>query len=225
MNTSKFSMLAFGLLVFAFQSCLKNSDIEPIPLPSAVVTVRPQTDGTFFLQLDDSTRLNSTNIKTSPYGNKEVRALVSYKVAESEKKARVQNIHINWIDSIRTKKPVPSLGAENDNKYGNDPIEIVRDWTTVAEDGYLTLRVRTQWSRTSVRHILNLLTNTNPQDPYELELRHDAKGDIGGTMGETLIAFNLNDLPKPDNGKVKIKLKWKSFSGDKSTEFDLRFRQ
>ncbi|MDO5105016.1 NigD-like protein [Capnocytophaga sp.] len=225
MNTSKFSMLTVGLLVFAFQSCLKNSDIEPTPLPSAVVTVRPQTDGTFFLQLDDSTKLQPTNLKTSPY-RKEVRALVSYKTEEADKKARVRNVHINWIDSIRTKKPVPNLGAENTAKYGNDPIEVVQDWTTVAEDGYLTLRVRTQWSRTRVRHALNLVTNVNPNDPYEFELRHDAKGDVGGTMGDVLIAFNLNELPnKPDTGKVKLKLKWKSFSGDKSREFNLQLRQ
>ncbi|CEN49242.1 conserved hypothetical protein [Capnocytophaga canimorsus] len=53
-------------------------------------------------------------------------------------------MRINWIDSIRTKKPVPDLGAENDAKYGNDAIEVVKDWLTVAEDGYLTLRIRTQ---------------------------------------------------------------------------------
>ena len=32
--------------------------------------------------------------------------------------------------------------GENSEKYGNNLVEIVRDWVTVAEDGYLTLRFR-----------------------------------------------------------------------------------
>ncbi|MDO4781662.1 MAG: NigD-like protein [Capnocytophaga felis] len=224
MNKFKFSMYALGILmtVLSLQSCLKDDNNINDLRPTAVVTVRPQSDGTFFLQLDDVTRLNPTNMKKSPFKDKEVRALVNYIKEGSDTKQKIENVHINWIDSIRTKKPVPDLGAENDAKYGNDPIEIVRDWLTVAEDGYLTLRLRTQWSRANVKHNINLLTGANAENPYEVELRHDAKGDVGGPMGEILIAFNLNDLPRKDSQKVKLKLKWKSFSGNKSAELDLQ---
>lgn len=227
MNKIKFSKYVLGLLMIAFslQSCLKGDDSnEYLRRPTALVTVRPQPDGTFFLQLDDITKLHPTNIKKSPFGDKEVRALVNYTKENNDLREKIQRVHINWIDSIRTKKTVPNLGVENDAKYGNDPIEILRDWTTVAEDGYLTLRVRAQWSRANVKHHINLLTNTEAENPYELELRHDARGDIGGPMGETLIAFNLNDLPRTDKSKVKLKLKWKSYSGEKTAEFDLQLR-
>ncbi|GIJ94841.1 NigD1/NigD2 family lipoprotein [Capnocytophaga stomatis] len=226
MNKFKFSMYALGLFaaVLSLQSCLKDDNIIDTLRPTAVVTVRPQSDGSFFLQLDDVTRLNPTNMKKSPFKDKEVRALVNYTKEKTDTKQKIENVHINWIDSIRTKKPVPDLGAENDAKYGNDPIEIVRDWLTVAEDGYLTLRVRTQWSRANVKHSINLLTGANSENPYEVELRHDAKGDVGGPMGEALIAFNLNELPRKDAQKVKLKLKWKSFNGEKSAEFDLQLR-
>lgn len=219
-------MYALGLFaaVLSLQSCLKDDNIIDTLRPTAVVTVRPQSDGSFFLQLDDVTRLNPTNMKKSPFKDKEVRALVNYTKEKTDTKQKIENVHINWIDSIRTKKPVPDLGAENDAKYGNDPIEIVRDWLTVAEDGYLTLRVRTQWSRANVKHSINLLTGANSENPYEVELRHDAKGDVGGPMGEALIAFNLNELPRKDAQKVKLKLKWKSFNGEKSAEFDLQLR-
>ena len=105
--------------------------------------------------------------------------------------------------------------------YGSDPIEIVRDWVTIAEDGYLTLRVRTLWGGTGKKHNINLLTGTNPDNLYELELRHDALGDTRGTMGDALIAFNLNDLFRSAN-PTRMTLKWQSFSGEKSVEFDLR---
>ncbi|ATA89552.1 NigD-like protein [Capnocytophaga stomatis] len=226
MNKIKFSKYVLGLFaaVLSLQSCLKDDNIIDTLRPTAVVTVRPQSDGSFFLQLDDVTRLNPTNMKKSPFKDKEVRALVNYTKEKTDTKQKIENVHINWIDSIRTKKPVPDLGAENDAKYGNDPIEIVRDWLTVAEDGYLTLRVRTQWSRANVKHSINLLTGANSENPYEVELRHDAKGDVGGPMGEALIAFNLNELPRKDAQKVKLKLKWKSFNGEKSAEFDLQLR-
>ena len=68
----------------------------------------------------------------------------------------------------------------------------------MAEDGYLTLRIRTLWSSPHATHVLNLVTGTNPEDPYELELRHDAKGDDNGSWGDALIAFNLNKLPGAD---------------------------
>ncbi|VEJ20145.1 NigD1/NigD2 family lipoprotein [Capnocytophaga canimorsus] len=226
MNTFRFSKYALGLLMAALtlQSCIKDDNMIDLR-PTAVVTVRPQADGSFFLQLDDVTKLTPTNMKKSPFGNKEVRALVNYTKENSNTKSKSQDVRINWIDSIRTKKPVPDLGAENDAKYGNDAIEVVKDWLTVAEDGYLTLRIRTQWSHAKVKHNINLLTNTASRNAFDLELRHDAKGDVGGPMGEALIAFNLNELPRVgDSKKVKVKLKWKSYNGEKTTEFDLQLR-
>ena len=206
-------------------SCTNDDDSPELLRPTALVTVCPNADGSFIMQLDNATQLVPTNLKTSPFGTKEVRALVNYtetNVSPQDKKVR--NVGVNWLDSIRTKLPVETLGKQDEIKYGNDPIEIVQDWVTVAEDGYLTLRIRTLWGSPHATHILNLVTGTNPEDPYELELRHDAKGDKNGRWGDALIAFNLNKLPRGDAGIAKIKLKWKSFTGDKSAKFEIKMR-
>ena len=206
-------------------SCTNDDDSPELLRPTALVTVCPNADGSFIMQLDNATQLVPTNLKTSPFGTKEVRALVNYtetNVSPQDKKVR--NVEVNWLDSIRTKLPVETLGKQDEVKYGNDPIEIVQDWVTVAEDGYLTLRIRTLWGSPHATHILNLVTGTNPEDPYELELRHDAKGDKNGRWGDALIAFNLNKLPRGDAGIAKIKLKWKSFTGDKSAKFEIKMR-
>lgn len=225
MNRFRLITYVLGLLALtcALQSCV-NDDDDSMALrrPTALVTVCPTDGGAFTLQLDNTTTLYPSNMKSSPFGNKEVRALVNY--TDDGNKGDVRNVHINWIDSIRTKKTVPNLGTENNTQYGNDAIEIVKDWVTIAEDGYLTLRIRTLWGKTNNKHYVNLLTGVNPDNPYELELRHDAKGDIGGSMGDALIAFNLNDLPRKDKQNVKLKLNWKSFNGNKSAEFDLYLR-
>ena len=214
---------AFTLSALALTSCDDNDcDWDYSRLPTALVTVYPEETG-FFLQLDDRTRLVPTNMTASPYGDKVVRALVNF--TEQEKTGDdVRNVHINWIDSIRTKKPVVSVGEEDNAVYGNDPVEIIRDWVTVAEDGFLTLRFRTIWGGTQT-HVVNLLSGVNPDNPLEFTLKHNAAGDTMGSMGDALIAFDLNDILKEHEDEVTIKLNWTSFSGPKSTEFKLKKHQ
>lgn len=222
---NKFRKMLYALAAVAMGISVQSCDLDDDSsyqhrVPSALVTVRPSSDNGFTLQLDDKTTLVPTNMKASPFGSKEVRALVNYS-EETQTNGSIRNVHVNWIDSIRTKQPVTSVGTDDAKTYGNDPLEIVKDWVTVAEDGYLTLRIRTKWGSLHTTHYLNLLTGTNPENPYELVLRHDAKGDVDGAIGDALIAFNLNDLPKKDNEDLKIKLIWTSFTGEKSAEFSL----
>ena len=130
-------------------------------------------------------------------------------------------VNINWIDSILTKPIAPDLGVtSNDSIYGSDPVEIVNDWVTIAEDGYLTLRFRTIWGDRNKAHFVNLLTGKDPENPYEVEFRHNAYGDVYGAYADGLVAFKLDSLPDTNGNTVKLKLKWKSFDGDKSVEFN-----
>ncbi len=69
-------------------------------------------------------------------------------------------------------------------------------------------------------HYLNLVASPDSGKPYEVEFRHNASGDIHGGMGDALVAFRLDKLPDTKGRTVKLKLKWKSFSGEKSVEFD-----
>ena len=119
-----------------------------------------------------------------------------------------------------TKPIAPDLGEENDQTYGTDPVEIVNDWVNIAEDGYLTLRFRTVWGNSSQAHYVNLLKSNNPENPYEVEFRHNAFGDTSGSYGDALVAFKLDGLPDTEGKTVKLTLKWQSFSGEKSTTFN-----
>ncbi len=95
---------------------------------------------------------------------------------------------------------------------------------TIAEDGYLTLRFRTLWGYQRIVHYVNLIPTNNPDNPYEVEFRHDANGDYADRRGDGLVAFKLDKLPDTKGKTVKLKLIWKSFSGEKSAEFDYRTR-
>lgn len=216
-----FSMfLGVMMVAIGFQSCLDDdTDWERI-YPSALVTVKPVSDNSFYLQLDDSTTLLPVNMTSSPYGNKEVRALVNYQKIDKPSEGYSKAVHINWIDSILTKAIAPDLGSANDSIYGTDPVEMIGDWVTIAEDGYLTLRFRSIWGDSHKKHFVNLLVSEDPANPYEVEFRHNAYGDTYGRQADGLVAFRLDKLPDTEGKTVKLKLKWKSFSGNKSAEFD-----
>ena len=223
MKTLKLLLMATGVLFtsLTFQSCLDDDDYNYGYLtPNALVTVKPVSDNSFFLQLDDTTTLLPVNIASSPYGNKEVRALVNCREVNEPAEGYSEAVYVNWIDSILTKQIAPDLGVENDSVYGTDPVDMIRDWVTIAEDGYLTLRFRTNWGDRNKAHFVNLLASQDPANPYEVEFRHNAYGDVYGVEGDGLVAFNLGSLPDTEGKTVKLKLKWKSPVGDKSVEFD-----
>ena len=95
--------------VFSFSSC--NDDDTYVwyypPVPNALVTVKPIDGAGFYMQLDDSTTLYPVNMAASPYGDKEVRALVCYREVEQVNDYYTKSVEVSWIDSILTKMSVP----------------------------------------------------------------------------------------------------------------------
>lgn len=215
-------LVAVGMLASScvLQSCLDDDDNNSYMelFPNALVTVKPVDGGSsFFMQLDDTTTLLPANMDASPYGEKEVRALVNFEESSEPAGEYTKAVQVNWIDSILTKAMAPDLELKNDSVYGTDPVEIVNDWVTIAEDGYLTLRFRTELGE---KHFVNLLAGQNPENPYEVEFRHNAFGNFNGPAADGLVAFRLDSLPDTEGKTVKLTLKWHSYSGDKSAEFD-----
>lgn len=229
MKTLKMPLLFTALLTaaVAFTACDNDDDYYYVlpNYPNALVTVKNAPDSTVFLQLDDETTLYPLNLRESPYGGKEVRALVNFVPAATNSHGYTQAVYINWIDSILTKATVPTTEGLDSLQYGNDPVEIVNDWVTIAEDGYLTLRFRTLWGNTGIAHSVNLITGVNPSDPYEVEFRHNINGDTQKHWGDGLVAFSLADLPDTGGKTVRLKLRWRSFEGMKQTEFRYCSRQ
>ena len=101
-------LLAFLLLApVLFQSC-SDDDGEvyvwyPYLSPNALVTVKGGTDSCF-LQLDDETTLWPVNLSSSPFGEKEVRALVHFTDVDEDRHSRARAVYVNWMDSIRNKE-------------------------------------------------------------------------------------------------------------------------
>lgn len=215
-------IMAISIMGMTMQSCDNANEefpVFPLNRPNALVTLKPTADGSsFFMQLDDSTKITATNIKQAPYGNKEVRAFINFRLLTQPDNKRSYNVYVNWVDSILTKPMVngSEMGAELISN-GQDPVEILREWT-VSEDGYLTIHFRTQWAASNTPHIVNLVA-ANPAEPYELTFCHNAQGVKGGYWGDGIVAFRLDQLPDTKGKTVNMTLIWKSFSGKKNVNF------
>ena len=220
-----FQKLLLLTAVAATASCNKiDKGYENTYYPNMLVTVKTNEQGKNYLQLDDKTTLLPVNVNKTLFGGKQVRALANCTEVKQNSAPYNKAVRINWIDSVLTKKPVATLGEDNDKKYGKDPLEIVDNWVTILEDNYITLCFNAVWGPGRIVHTINLVKGTNPSNPYELELRHNANGDVsegqGGRMGTGIVAFDLRELPKTGTETVKLIIKYKSFRMDKTVQFD-----
>ena len=233
MKRINFILCAFGLALSAMSlgSCNNNDYYDYGYLrPTAVVTVRPQADGSFFMQLDDFTVIYPDNMDKSPFGDKEVRALVNYTPSvanDADPESSFSYARINWIDSLLTKQMAPNDVEDIDKTYGTDPVEILRGWTVV-EDGYFTIDFATKTAGYGGKHWVNLVYTGDPKaaedsEKYVVEFKHDADGDNYGTLAEGFAAFRLDGtygLPDTGGETVKLTLKWNSYSGPKLATFN-----
>lgn len=215
--------LLSGAAAFGFTSSCSNNDNPNYGIwyANALVTVKPNADNSdFYMQLDENTTVKALNLKQSPFGTKEVRALANISYSDADAGEYDKAVYVNWIDSILTKNTAPDLGTENVNAYGNDPVEIVNDWVTIAEDGYLTLRFRSKWDPyLGKSHLVNLVASSDPDNPYEITFYHNAFGDVDGIFSDGIVAFSLAQLPDTQGETVDLTLKWNSYSGEKSATF------
>ena len=218
----KFMLFFAGLSLMvgplALGSCSDDLDDGGQPLMNAMVTVKPNADNTeVTLQLDDYTVIHPDNLQKSPFGTKEVRARACLDYKNDD-----QHVDVVWLDSVLTKRLTKNLGNEEENRkaYGNDPINILNDWITVAEDAYLTLHFATVFGNGS-QHKLNLVHRDDVNTPYYFTLYHDAQGDFTGLEQDGIVAFKLYDLPalQEIDQPVHITLEWNTRLGTQSAKF------
>ncbi|MGI6222446.1 MAG: NigD-like protein [Prevotella sp.] len=220
-------LLCLALTSVVLQSCDDDDDDDYYYMdmtPNAIVSVYSNSDGHPMLVLNDSTVLWPVNLRNELYGGKRMRAFVNLRTPkESELDGGIygdslQNTFVNWIDTIRTKEMAVDKDTLNDSIYGNDPLEIVDDWVTCVEDGFLTIRFRTIFGSGKV-HTLNLVKGSNSN---EVVIHHDADGDLRGNLADGMMAFSLQKLGLTPGTTQELTVKWNSFSGTKEHKFTYR---
>ena len=120
---------------------------------------------------------------------------------------------VHWMDPIEEGQVLSRAKIQDDLS-----LDILDDWMTSVEDGYLTVHYSTSWGYNPVQHKLYVFTGTNPEDPYELILKQDACGDKKEEEGDALVCFDINSLPDTGDDYKELTLKWTSSGGEPSTK-------
>ncbi len=223
-------VLSLSLLLPEATSCMKEMSDQfgdnVIMGYNVLVTVRPAIgDAPFRLVLNDSTTLYPTNLSSSPFKDKIVRAYGAVTPTRGNLQDFTEggefDVFVHQLDSIVTKvmrMNVESLLDENGDPIHSDPIDVLDRWDTVVEDGFLTINFCTTfgWERI---HSIDLIPTSQPG---EVRLVHNANGDTSGTVSTGTIAFSLaglNESSKDEKGYKTLTLRYDSFNGPAKRTF------
>lgn len=211
------------LAAMSLQSCLEADGDEPNYSTDSnghwrvLVTIKTDATGQTYLQLNDSVTITPANPAMVPDYGKETRALGTLYAGNNINEAGQHTAKVIALDTILTKTMREPMA--DGSTYGDDPLEIVDDWMTSCEDGYLTLHFRTYFG-SGAKHNLSLVR----VDDSTVRLCHNANGDTTGDTADGLVAFRLNLLPATGGQYKEITMKWASFSGEKSVTFKYKSR-
>ena len=182
----------------------------------AILTVKKTPGDTVYFQLNDSTTIYASNYQRS--FTRMERVFCDITVTNKPVGRFNYKGSINWIESLDE-----GVLTADASVPGSDGLEILDDWMTSVEDGYLTLHYSTWWGTNPVQHGFYLVTGANPSDPYEVELRHNANGDKKDEQGDSLICFDINSLPDTGGQYKTLTLKWTT-SGGSASEKEFKFK-
>lgn len=181
-----------------------------------IVTVKQDEDGTVYFQLDDKTILYPVDYDEPFTGIKRIVCGINI---------HKDNIHCSvfWYTDIEQGLFVDDF-AEDPDLPSPDGINIVEDWTTTVEDGFLTVHYEAWWGDGSVPHTLKLVQD--PDQPYSLTLLHYSNGDEKIWQAQGLVYFDINPLPPTGDQYVTITLNWTNIEGKASSKtYPFRSRQ
>lgn len=185
---------------------------------TAIVTVRQDEEGKVYLWLGGRYRLDPD--ASVPYEH-QYRAMASLRQtgAFEEDRARVS---VQWLEPVDD-----GIFTTDVSVPGADGIDLkTGSWITTSDDGYLTLHYTAKWGQHPVHHDFYLVAGTDPDDPYTLELRHNANGDLPEEEGEGIINFDINTLPDTGEEAKVIHLKWINSAGQaEAADFGFKTRK
>ena len=181
---------------------------------NAIATIKKTPTDSVYFQLNDSTTVYPTN----------------YQDAYTRMERVIGRVHVfdrhtgrfNYTCWVEWAEPLEE-GTVSSSAKGDDPIDVLDDWMTSVEDGFLTVHYDAMWGRSATIHSFSIVTGTNSGNPYELVLKHNANGDGAEQKGDGLVFFDINSLPDTGGQYKQLTLKWNDLEG-KACERQFKFK-
>ena len=184
---------------------------------NAIATIKKTPSDTVFFQLNDSTTVYPSNYQNA-YTRME-RIIGCVHVSDQPTGSFKYTCWVDWAESLEE-------GTVSSSAKGEDPIDVLDDWMTAVEDGYLTIHYDAMWGSSATIHNFSIVTGSNPANPYELLLKHNANGDAMDQRGDGLVYFDINSLPDTGGQYIQLTLKWKNLEGSASErQFKFKTRE
>ena len=190
-------------------------------MTQAIVTVKQDAEGVVFFQLDEKTQLYPVNYAQPYEGLKRIICGLSL---DKEKK----RCYIHWMDEIE-RGDAATLTSETGPLMDSQSagLDVLDDWMTSVEDGFLTVHYSAWWGEGKVPHTLRLYRSSGEENTFELTLLHFNNGDEALEKLDALVYFDIDPLLAPTQGEYKtLTIKWTTLEGKAaSKEFKYRSRQ
>jgi hypothetical protein len=122
--------------------------------------------------------------------------------------AKIYNIHDILFKDIK------KLSDVSEDSVGHDPIIVKSAWIAPADILNLELKFFTAGSV----HYINLLDNgegNGVSNPYILELRHNARGDMKEFPVYATVSFKLNNLRVSGQNQVQFFIRYTDYNGNR----------
>lgn len=121
-------------------------------------------------------------------------------------------IKVNSVQKVLL-KGILDITEENQDSIGNDPVIIRKAWMT---GNMLNFEIK-YWGRYEV-HYINLVKQpgelTEADVPVELELRHNAHGDLEDIPYAAYVSFNLDELQVSGLDSVQFRVTSTNYEGE-----------
>ena len=176
----------------------------------AIVTAKKDSQGAWYLYVTPTYSVYPINTDMITFSG-ETRATAQFVVTDV-REGRTY-VKLVAIDAIETK----ALNLTDDPSFGGDRLDVVDDWRTMVEDGYLSVRFSTYWGKNAKYHDLRLFRLAG-DDPYAVIIRQDSGGDAVNYKGDALVAFTLDGLPSTGGESVTLTLYYDSLDGGRKTK-------
>ena len=171
----------------------------------AVATLRTQ-DGIRFLQLDPGSVGYIVNQDDVADIRDKTRVFVQYKSVLSDRPDFcTESVWVDWatpLDVGSTSLLDFEESYSNESFLATAPVDIVLDWITSLEDGFLTLHYTIPASGEN-KHSFTLYRSW--AKGYHFFLVHDAHGDTEGSLTDGIVCFPVENL-LPDTGGETVTL-------------------
>lgn len=226
-------MKKFGFILFAalfISAC--NNDEGDYPGYSLITSIKSLDNGDYYFQRDNGQTLYpSDKSRMQGYTPKDEhkRAIVWFNLLEEPVSGYDYNIALYGIDIIYSGTSQVVNTQEELDKLGNNPTSFMTDYLRYSNftKEWLTLYVGYPVSDNS-KHSFTLIVN-NVEAPEEtnegyldVELRHNADGDIHGYTYWYYISLDMTPLAEQLEGKKGITLKIQTQqNGTKYLKFNL----